>query len=832
MSLSIARSYNRNNPSPVAQGPNPSAPAQGEDRVPVQKTADEIKDDLDKEELLRRFIDWWRASRDHWKESRQEMVECFAFVAGDQWGDQDRMLLADQGRPAVTFNRVQPFVDGVSGLEIGNRQTTQFIPRQLENSGVNDLLTGAAQWVRDECDADFEESEAFKDAVICGSGWTQTRLSYDEDPAGTIVIERIDPLEMYPDPSSRKPNYVDSRYIMRAKDIPYKVAEELFPDFNIYDLHARWAEDEPDLTKSPHNARLAPYYRVDQSGEVDRERMQCRLVEIEWWDYVPAWRMIDPRNGQMIELDAAQAGKLRLVARMAGEKAQLVKARKKRFYKAIVGNVILVMSRGPDEGGFTYKAITAKRDRNGACWYGLIRAMTDPQRWANKFLSQSLHIVNTNAKGGLLAETDAFVDIQEARDAWSEADSIIELNPGGLVKVKQKEIPNFPIQINQMMQTALEAIPSTAGINLEMLALKQEDQPGVLEMQRKQQGMTVLSYIFNAKRRYQKEQGRLLLWMIQTFISDGRLIRIGGQENAQYVPLVRQEGLAEYDVVIDDAPTSPNLKERVWAMIMQMFPVLRQLPMPPQAMLELMKYAPFPTSLVQKLQQMMSQPDPSQQNPLMQSQVALNQARAQQAQAQAQATGADIGHKQAQAAHAQADAQLAPAMAMSDINEQSAKIDLMSAQAINQIGQGVNALQNANIAPQQAAAEAQLLRNQFEHQQSIDIAQHALEVMKATQPPPPPTAGGPGGPGGGPGSPSGAGGPPGGGPGGPPGAPPGGPGGPPPQPPPGPPGPPGGADFAAMHAMSPLMGAPPTGVTPGPGIGPTRPLGAAPMGAP
>lgn len=809
MSVTTTRLQARN-PNPDTQ-PGDGVPQAGNTRPQTDKDPQAEADRLDKEELLRRVRDWFKASRDHYQPWRQEAAEDFDFVAGHQWSDEDAQTLRDQGRPAVTFNRIQPFVDAISGLEINNRQETQFLPRTVGKSGVNELLTATAEWVRDECDAEMEESEAFRDALITGVGVTQTRMDYDEDADGKIVIERVDPLEIYADPSSRKPNFGDARYVIRVKDIPVEAAEEMFPDFPTADLHARWAEDELQQTRQPHNARIAPYYRIDQADRIDRSRQQCRLVEVEWWDYVTAWRVFDPSSGRFVRLEGDEARTFTTRARLMGMRPQMVKDRQPRYYKAIVGNVVLKVLRGPDEGGFTYKFITAKRDYTRGFWYGLVRGMRDPQMWANKFFTQALHIVNVNAKGGLLAETDAFVDIEEARNAWADSDSIVELNPGGLGRVQQKEPPAFPMQINQLMATSLDAIPATAGVNLEMISMQQQEQPASLEMQRKQQGMTVLAYIFNSKRRYQKEQGRLLLWMIQTFIADGRLIRIGGPENAQYVPLIHDPGLAEYDVVVDDAPTSPNQKERVWALIVQMFPLLRTMQLPPQAMLEFMKYAPFPAAMVQKLSQMAAQMGDPNQNPQMQAITQLNQAKAahagaqaQLAAAKAQATGADAQHKQAQAAHAMAESQMAPLVTQSEMDERRAHTELLAAQAVNQLAQGANQFQNAGIAPAQAAQEARMMEAEFQHQQSMDQAGHALEVMKAMQPPPPPApTGGPGGP------PR---------PGGPPGAPQGMP---PPQPPPGPPG---GADIAAMHAMGPMQ------TPPAPGPMPAQPPGQTPFG--
>ena len=46
--------------------------------------------------------------------------------------------------------------------------------------------------------------------------------------------------------------------------------------------------------------------------------------------------------------------------------------------------------------------------------------MRDPQMWANKMLSNALHIANTTAKGGIIAEKNAFDDRGQAENSFTQ----------------------------------------------------------------------------------------------------------------------------------------------------------------------------------------------------------------------------------------------------------------------------------------------------------------------------------------------------------------------------------------------------------------------------
>jgi hypothetical protein len=705
--------------------PNPAADA-------------EEPDDSDQ---LEQFKLWYAAARDHWHDWRKEAEGNYDFVAGHQWQEEDLDTLREQMRPAITFNRIGPFVDALNGLEIGNRQDTRYIPRQLGASGVNELLTNAAQWVRDDCDAGDEESDAFLDLVITGMGYTQTRLDYDDDPEGDIIVTRVDPLEMFPDPSARKQNLSDARYVVRVKDMSIDAAESLFPDHDIADLDAAWTRDTEEDADDPHDARAAPFYRNDQSARLDKQTKKIRMVEVEWWEYELAYRVTHPKTGKMSRLSPEHYHAVQTIAAAAGQPISGIKDRRRKYHRAIVGNVILKQMDGPERGGFTYKAMTGKRDRNKGTWYGLVRSMRDPQEWSNKWLSQTLHVMNSNAKGGLIAEEDAFENPQTAEDSWADPQSITFVRSGaiGQGKIKDKPPITFPAGLDRLMQFAIDAIPQVTGVSPELMAQADRDQPGVLEMQRKQTGMTVLARFFDAKRRYQKEQGRLLLWFIQEFISDGRLVRVGGPDDARYVPLVRDPTLIEYDVIVDDAPTSPNMKERVWGLIMQMMPMLSKLPIPPPVYFEMMKYSPLPATLVAKVSQMAQQPAPQKPpSPQEQAELAVMQAKAQQhgAQAQKAVAEAQAAAPLAQAEMAKASAEVSRAPYL--VGQMQADIESKRAAAIAHLAQAGIDQQSLQLESVKAALDALLTTHQQIHDQTMDqasLAQQQAEAAQAAQQP-------------------------------------------------------------------------------------------------
>lgn len=565
---------------------------------------------------------------------RKEAHEDYGFDAGDQLTQEDKNILQDMNRPVVIFNRLGISVDSVAGQEVANRQEVQFLPRKQGDVKVNELLTSAAKWFRQQCDAEDEESDAFRDTVVCGMGWTETRIDYEDNPQGDPKIDRVDPLEMVWDCGAKKRNLVDGRRLFHIRrDVPIDEARALCPGdpdrpFEDADYNATWIDDGAEEGKKPHENDNRFYNKEGTNPDGDDEGM-VTLVRAQWWERVPVWLVLDPADPageKILTLDKDQFAEFGAKYKLAGAPVpKSVKSTRKVFRQAWLGNELLEIGDAPCKNHFSFKCITGKRDRNKNTFFGIVRAMKDPARWANKWLSQTMHIMNSTAKGGVAVERGQFFDDDaEGESSWAKQDQVTYLKPGALganPKMMPKPVGQFPEGSFNLMQFAVQSLGGVSGVNVETLGMAPDSgQAASLDRQRKQAVMIILQPLFDGLRRYRKEQGRLMLYLIEHFLSDGRLVKIEGSENAQFVPLIRAEafdGTGSYDVIVDESPTSPNQKENVWAILQQLLPVIGKM-LPPATWLALLKYSPLPTSaqkdisdsITQSQQQQQNQPNP------------------------------------------------------------------------------------------------------------------------------------------------------------------------------------------------------------------------------
>jgi hypothetical protein len=562
-----------------------------------------------------------------------------------------------------------------------------YLPRTVDDSAVDDILTAAAKWVMDGCDGESEESDAFRDMIVCGVGCTQTIVDVDED--SHILIERRNPMAVLPDPSSRKGNYADRRYQRHRMSMSRDAAEDFLAKLEINDEDVDGLEDDGDNFKRATIVDPRVRYTHGMLGPNDDNEVV--LDEWEWFEREKTYMVSVEGEAKLVgddefsELFAANPG------------LDHVSTHTKKYYRAIcAGNRILkVMPLKMDS--FSYRFMTGKRDHNKRTYYGIVRAMKDPQRWANKLYSQILDVMRKSAQGGLLMERSAVEDINQFEQSYT-GNGTTWVEDGALAnkRVQEKTPPQYPQGMDRLMEVAVTSIRDTTGINQEMLGLAGREQAGVLEHQRKQAAMGILAPFFDSRTRYHHEQGKLLLQMMKLYISEGQLIRIVGKDGSpEYVPLVFKDDTIEYDVIVDEAPTSPNQKTAVFQIMMQLLPVLSQADLPASFWSEFAIYSPLPASMAQKLAAALNQAEQSNQEAekaqaqmqqkigqmQMQLEGMVKESEANRNNASAEHSKAQAGNIMADAQRTQVETQTGAIQSQFDTEEAASKIRLNNAKA-------------------------------------------------------------------------------------------------------------------------------------------------------
>ena len=546
-------------------------------------------------------------ARRHWGPWKRLAKKCYAYYAGRQWTEEEQTQLKASGKAPVVMNRIKPRVSAVVGMEISNRQELRYAPREEADEMLVSVLNKASEWTRDQAETEDHETEQFQDMVISGIGCSETVMDYEENPDGIAVTMRRSPLGYDWDSNATDANFTDAEHYFYSQDITRDQFEAMgFPiskaragALGVQDL---WEQQE----EQPHDADRDKFYEneVPMAGGRDEYKrgQKVRLVRYHYIKRVKVWRVMMP-DGSMRFTRPEKASEITAMMAARGLSVQFaefeddmpagmqtvpegpvlilpyVEQMEKEYRRAyFTGNELLEDKESPCPYGFTDSFMTGWRDETEGHFIGMVAGLIDPQEWSNKFLSQAIYIYTVNPKGGWIVKKRAVENpsefeskiaspdaVQWARDDANLQNDFLPVKPG-----------QYPPDLDKLTAFAIDSLPALDGLTPETMGLVSRDQPGILENMRKQASMAVLAPLFNAKRRHHKRQGKVLIHYISRYFSDAQLARIVGRPiPPEVLEALRSLDVRNYDVIVDDAPTSPNAKEYTLNILME---VLRQAP--------------------------------------------------------------------------------------------------------------------------------------------------------------------------------------------------------------------------------------------------------------
>lgn len=504
---------------------------------------------------------------------KKEAKEDYNFALGEQWTEEERNILKDEGRPCMTYNKIEPLLDLVGGYERENSARIKVNPEGGEDKIFSEIMDMALKQIDKWTKLGYKLDHVFDDGVACGKGWLEMAISYDEDILnGDLIFRQLTPWQVVPDPDGSEYDQSDWGHLTKLSHLSKGRLKLLYPDkekqidelvedtFN--DTFSTFGEaTEADDNDNYHLGKDAgtpgpgvedpkfwlkeywhvkkikkfilfyaqenrfTHYDTKEEAEAEAKRIneeaELKFAHAQKGFEALMFNRSDPVLSQAVGVDPKapmpeapvyEPPSLRIIEKYV----------KEMWYAACVSGVMLVDdTKSPFEPYYhsfpifnyyaKYKPSVEKEELKIK---GLVRNLKDPQRDLNKSKSQFLHILNTSANSGWVGD-----DAVLTPSGWEDLKKLGS-TPGIVVR-KQKtgeldRIQPAGVPQGQMvrMEAAFQDIKEISGINSDALAIQDKNTSGRAIALRIKQAVTILSPEFRNFRWTKEMVGNAIFAMV------------------------------------------------------------------------------------------------------------------------------------------------------------------------------------------------------------------------------------------------------------------------------------------------------------------------------
>lgn len=516
--------------------------------------------------LFDRYMQSARRFEEIWRRNNQQ---CFEYVDGDQWTEDELETIENRGQQPTVINTILPTVDMVCAVASQQQADIQVVGREGSDDDKATLLTALLKHVMDACHYDYQEKEAIRECYIGGRSWFECGIYTDELGKDLVKVDHIPWENVFCDPFSRKPDASDARFIIKVKWVDRDMLKKLYPD--AADMVDSVFDD--DYHGQEYEAQSHSVGRNDFYYDVKSNRVRV----CECYYTMPEYKTIKVLN--------ENTGK--------EEEKEILK--NALHYVIFADEVILEgsaenhkLNKPPlDIDVFPLVPMYCRRDRKGRP-VGIVKNLIDIQDQINKLNSKFLWTLMSNR---LIVEEGAAQDIAEVREEFQKPDGAVVLNPGGLAKVriddKYRDLSYMSNHLNFLLATEQRI----SGVNDSMLGLGgTNERSGIMQSTRISQGASMQTSILENMFFSRERVSYVILKLIGKYYTDYRVMTItqpnGTTErfefnkkeisidafgNEQSRLLNKIDSMLYYDCILKRVPPFNSIRERQLQIFSEVF---------------------------------------------------------------------------------------------------------------------------------------------------------------------------------------------------------------------------------------------------------------------
>lgn len=580
-----------------------------------------------------RFLEGWQRERWIQTEVRENYSAVDGFSYGEfngQWETLDYNRRKADSKPTFQINKLARVVNAIAGFQVQTRSEVRYMPREVEtkpqqtqqmpgqppspptmsdSSALADVVNDGVDYIRQESRCDLENSMAFTDMLTCGIGAVDNIITYDEDDEGVgqPTARRVAPYLAMWDVAARKKNLVDANAVASASlhdrdvlleevnaDRPKADKIASFPTSGKDDKFLQWFSTANDNLVAAYDFqwRVKEAYWQVQNSVMSRPDL-LPMLEAVGAIASAATRGVNLASDEIFSIDVDEYKTFKETFESLGLPFKAIKQRRYKYYRAnIVGDIVVSKSENYSQKGFSLSFMTGKWSETRQCWYGIVSLSKDPQRLLNKCMSDIAETLYLSPHSGVMIEAgaiagsgDAKTGVQTLKDfkeTWAKQREVSILADGAISGGKIMMKPQSAISPANMtmLQYADTAILECPGLTLEFLGVADggANQAAALQSQRVRQGLAVLATEMDSYSFFLQNQTRNQVEMLRVMSenSGGLMIRnlSGDAKAAPYVKLLKDQIAIKYDLIIREAPKTPDERQHETDVLLQIWQMI------------------------------------------------------------------------------------------------------------------------------------------------------------------------------------------------------------------------------------------------------------------
>jgi len=177
---------------------------------------------------------WDRANTSYRSKWQSVSQKGYDFYLDEQLTKEEVEVLQESGMPTFTINRVTPIVEIMKYFVTANNPRWKAVGVTGDDTDIAQVHSDIADYCWHLSNGKSIYSQVVLDSLTKGIGYFMVDIDADQDRGmGEVMFSRVDPYDVYVDPSSRDFLFRDASFITVRKNMTRTQLINMFPEFKV-----------------------------------------------------------------------------------------------------------------------------------------------------------------------------------------------------------------------------------------------------------------------------------------------------------------------------------------------------------------------------------------------------------------------------------------------------------------------------------------------------------------------------------------------------------------------------------------------------------------------